>query len=94
MGSSVLVRNGFASATALVVHDHFIHGKHVVSHTISNCFNSVWSDLGLEQTVVKDSKSRQGGIIGMSRQKKTTLKWYIMIHKKVQSCETSRICVE
>ena len=31
-------------------------------------FNTVWSDLGLEQSVVKDLKSRKGNIIGCSRE--------------------------
>ena len=43
-------------------------------------FNSVWSDLGLEQSIVKDSKSRKGGIIGISRQERASLKWYLTIH--------------
>ena len=43
-------------------------------------FNSVWSDLDLEQSVVKDSKSRKGGIIVISRQEQASLKWYLTIH--------------
>ena len=44
-------------------------------------FNSVWSDLGLEQSVVKDTKSRQGGFIGFNRIQEATLKWYLTVHE-------------
>ena len=43
--------------------------------------STVWSDLGLEQSVVKDSKSRKGGIIGCSRENSATTKWYLTVHE-------------
>ena len=63
------------------VHGAFEEGKHVVTRS-SGSFNSVWSDLGLEQTVVRDTKSRQGGIIGFSRQEEATMKWYLIAHER------------
>ena len=55
-------------------------GKHVVRRSSSGSFNNVWTDLGLEQSVVKDSKPRKGGIIGISRQESATLKWCLTGH--------------
>ena len=46
--------------TAPDVHEAFEEGNHVVTRS-SGPFNSFWSKLGLEQTVVRDTKSRQGG---------------------------------
>ena len=43
--------------TAPDVHEAFEEGKPVITRS-SGSFNSVWSDLGLEQTVVRDTKSR------------------------------------
>ena len=58
--------------TAPDVHGAFEEGKHVVTRS-SGSFISVWSDLALEQTVVRDTKSRQGGIIEFSRQREATM---------------------
>ena len=66
--------------TAPDVHEAFKEGKHVVTRS-SGSFNSVWSDLGLEQTIVTDTKSRQGEIIGFSRQEEATMKWYSTAHE-------------
>ena len=63
------------------VHEAFKEGKHVVNRS-SGSFNSVWSDLGLEQTVVRDTKSGQGGIIWFSRQEEATMKWYLIAHER------------
>ena len=64
------------------VYREFQRGKHVVNRSSRSSFNSVWSDLGLEQSVVKDTKSKQGGIIGFSRIQKATLKWYLTVHQR------------
>ena len=66
--------------TAPEVHGLFDSGKHVVRRSSSGSFNNVWTDLGLEQSVVKDSKSRKGGITGISRQESAALKWYLTVH--------------
>lgn len=67
--------------TAPNVYKAFEDGKHVVTRS-SGSFNSVWSDLGLEQTVVRDTKSKKGGIIGFSRQQEATIKWYLTAHQR------------
>ena len=73
--------------TAPEVHAMFESGKHVVRRSGSGSFNNVWTDLGLEQSIVKDSKSKKGGIIGISRQESATLSCYLTVqcnNKKFQ----------
>ena len=60
------------------VHALLDSGKHVCQSS-SGSFN-VWTDLGLEQSVVKNSTSRKGGIIGISQQESATLKWCLTGH--------------
>ena len=59
----------------------FQEGEHVVKHSENASFNTVWSDLGLEQSVVKHSKSRKRGIIGCIRENTATTKWYLTFHE-------------
>ena len=66
--------------TAPEVHALLDSGKHVVCRSSSGSFNNVWTDFGIEQNVVMDSKSRKGGTIGISRQESGTLKWYLTVH--------------
>ena len=68
--------------TAPDLYCEFQNGKHVVTRSSHSSFNSVWSDLGLEQSVVKETKSRQGGIIGFSRVQEATIKWYLTVHER------------
>ena len=72
------------SETAPEVNTKFQEGEHVVKHSENTSFNTVWSDLGLEQSVVKDSKSRKGDIIGCSRENTATTKWYLTVHERQQ----------
>ena len=67
--------------TAPEVNTKFQEREHVVKRSEISSFNTVWSDLGLEQSVVKDSKSRKGGIIGCSRENTATTKWYLTVHE-------------
>ena len=59
----------------------FQEGGHIVKRSENTSFNTVWSDLGLEQSVVKDWKSRKRGIIGCSRENTATTKWYFIVHE-------------
>ena len=68
--------------TAPKIQTEVERGKHVVTRSTKSRFNSVWLDLGLEQSVVKDTKSRQGGIIGFSRIQEATLKLYLTVHER------------
>lgn len=42
-------------------------------------FNSLWSDMGTEKTVIKDSKG-QGGIKGLTQQKSALMRWTLTRH--------------
>ena len=44
--------------TAPEVNTKFQEGEHVVKRSENTSFNTVWFDPGLEQSVIKDSKSR------------------------------------
>ena len=76
--------------TAPDVHEAFEEGKHVVTRS-SGSFNSVWSDLGIEQTVARDTKSRQGGIIGFSRQEDATMKCYLTTHGRSAAAKNFKV---
>ena len=71
------------------VNTKFQEGEHVVKRSENTSFNTVWSDLGLEQLVVKDSKSRKGDIIGCSRENTATKKWYLTVHEGQSYCKKS-----
>ena len=62
------------------IYQEFLSGNHVVTRSNLSLFKSICSDLDLEQSVVKDSKSRKGGIIDINRQGQASLKWYLTIH--------------
>ena len=48
----------------------FQNGKHVVTRSSHSSFNSVWSELGLEQSIVKYSKYKQGlSLVSVASQK-------------------------
>ena len=78
--------------TAPDVHEAFKEGKHVETR-YSGSFNSVWSDLGPEQTEVRDTKCRQGGIIGFIRQEEATMKWYLTAHERSAVMKNSKCFV-
>ena len=42
-------------------------------------FNGIWSDLGVEKTVIRDSKG-SGGIVGLTRKKAAMVRWSLTRH--------------
>ena len=42
-------------------------------------FNGLWSDMGVEKTVIRDSKSN-GGVIGLTRKPSALLRWSVTRH--------------
>ena len=70
----------FSFLTLPLVHALFVSGNHVIRRSKSGSFNNVCSDLGLQQSIVKDSKSTNRVIIGISWQESATLKWYLTVH--------------
>ena len=64
------------------VYAHFESGKHSVSRaTATSYFNTVATDMALEQSFNKDSKSK-GGIIGLAQDESAVEKWTITSHTK------------
>ena len=70
--------------TAPEVNTKFQEGEYVVKRSENTSFNTVLSDLGLEQSVVKDSRSRKGSTTFCSRENTATTKWYLTVHEGQQ----------
>jgi hypothetical protein len=45
----------------------------------SGSFNGIWSDMGTEKTIIKDSKG-SGGIVGITNQKSALVRWILTRH--------------
>ena len=73
--------------TAPDVHQEFMNGNHPVKRS-KNKFNQVWSDMALEQSVNRDSKTK-GGIVGITLQKNALDRWFLTAH--VRAAVTSAI---
>ena len=62
------------------LHQHFMNGCHTVSRSKKESkFNSVSTDLALEQSLNKDSKTK-GGIIGFTQNTDAVEKWTLTSH--------------
>ena len=51
----------------------------IVVREIPGCFNGIWSNMGTEKTIIKDSKS-SSGIVGLTRKKPALIRWMLMRH--------------
>jgi hypothetical protein len=51
----------------------FEKGEFSIRKTSGN-FNGIWSDMGTEKTIIKDSKG-SGGIVGITNQKSALVRW-------------------
>ena len=56
----------------------FEGGEFTVRKTASS-FNGIWSDMGVETTIIKDAKG-QGGIVGITRKKPALVRWSVTRH--------------
>ena len=56
----------------------FEKGEFSIRQT-SGSFNGIWSDMGTEKTIIKDSKG-SGGIVGITNQKSTLVRWTLTRH--------------
>jgi hypothetical protein len=45
----------------------------------SGSFNGIWSDMGTEKNIIKDSKG-SGGIVGITNQKSALVRWTLTRH--------------
>jgi hypothetical protein len=56
----------------------FEKGEFSIRQT-SGSFNGIWSDMGTEKTIIKDSKG-SGGIVGIMNQKSVLVRWTLTRH--------------
>ena len=56
----------------------FEKGEFSIRQT-SGSFNGIWSDMGTEKTIMKDSKG-SGGIVGITNQKSALVRWTLTRH--------------
>jgi len=56
----------------------FEKGEFSIRQT-SGSFNGIWSDMGTEKTIIKDSKD-SGGIVGITNQKSAFVRWTLTRH--------------
>ena len=61
--------------TAQDVHQEFMNGNHPVKRS-KDKFNQVWCDMALEQSVNRDSKTKDG-IVGITLQKNALDRWFL-----------------
>ena len=67
--------------TAPAVHNEFVKGNHPVKRTPNSKFNQVWTDMGIEQTINRENKTK-GGIIGFSQKEGAVDGWYLTLHER------------
>ena len=67
------------------VHAKVLKGYHAVSRS-GQPFNQIWTDMALEQTINRDSKTK-GGIIGISQKPGALNCWFITSHERLESQE-------
>ena len=56
----------------------FEKGEFSIKQT-SGSFNGIWSDMGTEKTIIKDSKG-SGGIVGITNHKSSLVRWTLTRH--------------
>lgn len=70
------------------VYNEFMNGNHAVSRS-SQSFNQVWTDMALEQSVNRDSKSI-GGIIGITQRSGALEKWFLTAHERTATTSATK----
>jgi hypothetical protein len=73
--------------TAPEVYQQFVSGNHVVARSV-NKFCQVSTDMALEQSVNRDSKTK-GGIIGLTKKTEALERWFMTAH--VRSAVTTAV---
>ena len=74
--------------TAPEVYDEFVAGNHLIKRAAGS-FNQVWTDLALEQSINRDSKTK-GGLIGSTRSDLTMNKWLLTSHFRADIVATTK----
>ena len=58
----------------------FMNGNHAVSRS-NRPFAQVWTDMALEQSINRDSKTK-GGIVGISQKPGALRRWFVTSHER------------
>ena len=74
--------------SAKEVHEEFLSGNHPVKRS-GGSFNQVWTDLALEQSINRDSKTK-GGIIGFTQQRDAVNRWYLTAHTRASIVSSTK----
>lgn len=74
--------------TAPSVHQQFMLGNFPVKGS-SGRFNQVWTDLKLEQSINRHSKTA-GGLVGISRNQNAVDRWHITLSDRIKMTESTR----
>ena len=74
--------------TAASVHQEFLDGNHPVKRSRQR-FNQVWTDMALEQSANRDSKTK-GGIIGISKQPGALNRWFLTAHERASATTATK----
>ena len=67
--------------TAPAVNNEFVKGNHSVKQTSNSKFNQVWTDMGTEQTINHESKTK-GRTIRFSQKEGAVDRWYLTAHER------------
>ena len=73
--------------TAPEVYQEFQSGNHPVKRSDNSTFNQVWTDMGLEQSLNRDSKT-SGGIVGLQG---AVDRWFLTAHEKSSITAATKI---
>ena len=68
--------------TAPAIHSEFVKGNHPVKRTSNSKFNQVWTDMGIEQTINHESKTK-GRITGFSQKQGAVDRWYLTANESL-----------
>ena len=61
------------------MNERFEGGEFTFRFRPNTSFNGIWTDMAVEKTVIRDSKS-DGGVVGLTRKKEALLRWYLSRH--------------
>ena len=76
--------------TAPEVYQEFQSGNHPVKRSDNSTFNQVWTDMGLEQSLNRDSKT-SGGIVGFTLKQGAVDRWFLMAHERSSVTAATKI---
>ena len=88
MEKQVLLVCNLLPITAPDVHEQFSAGNFPVKGS-SGKFNQVWTDLKLEQSINRNSKTA-GGLVGISRNENAVNRWHLTANDRVKIVESTR----